>query len=251
MDELLNSDKNSKKLMIIIIIVLIIILSSLSFFFLKKYQNKKENTSSLVASKDFDEIAEEEDSKESEKSSKEDDEPAKIKVDIKGEVNSPGVYEIAKETIVNELINMAGGLTANATTKNINLSRKLSDEMVVIIYSQKELENLKQDEISEDCLNSDVDITPCYEKKKSIVVPSGEASSSSSASAKKDNTSLVSLNSASKEELMTLSGIGEAKAEKIIAYREANGGFKNVEEIMEVSGIGDAIFAKIKDRLTL
>ena len=68
---------------------------------------------------------------------------------------------------------------------------------------------------------------------------------------KDDNTNKVSLNNASKDELMTLTGIGESKALAIIEYRNNNGGFKVLEDIMNVSGIGEAAYNKIKDYITL
>ena len=62
---------------------------------------------------------------------------------------------------------------------------------------------------------------------------------------------MVNLNTASKEELMTLRGIGESRAEDIIHYREAFGGFRSIEDIMNVSGIKNAAFEKIKDSITV
>ena len=61
----------------------------------------------------------------------------------------------------------------------------------------------------------------------------------------------IDINTATMEQLMTLQGIGQAKAANIIAYRESNGGFSAPEEIMNVSGIGEGVYAKIQDKITV
>ena len=77
---------------------------------------------------------------------KETKEIKKIKIDIKGEINTPGVYELTEENNVMDAINTAGGLTNKSDTSNINLSKKLKDEMVIIVYSKQEIINMKEKE---------------------------------------------------------------------------------------------------------
>ncbi len=154
-----------------------------------------------------------------------------FKVDIKGYVKKPGVYEVQEGTIINDLISLAGGLKSGATTDNINLSKKLNSEDVVFVLSKTEL-------------------------KKKESMSTNTQSTFSTSSQTKANTSLelqnkkVSLNMATKEELMTLVGIGEAKAESIIEYRNKNA-FTDIKEILNVSGIGEALYEKIKDNITI
>ncbi len=246
MNEIAYDNKKISKIIIGAIVSLILLIGGgLTYFFLNKYDKKEQNKETIAS---LTEDYKESDEIETKSSPAKEEETPKIKVDIKGAINNPGVYEVDKGTIVNELINMAGGIMSNATTKNINLSRQLQDEMVVIIYTQKELEN-KENEVSEDCYEEDIDISSCYQEQKSIVVPKN--SSSTENEKEVDNETTVSLNNATKEQLMTLTGIGESKALQIIEYRETNGEFKTIDELMNVKGIGQAIFNKIKDRLTL
>ena len=163
-----------------------------------------------------------------------------ITVDIKGMVNAPGVYVMNSSAIINDLINIAGGLKKDGTTSNINLSKKLTDEMVVIISSTKDLKT-KNIVSSIEC--PDYYINGCG--KENDLVGVVENSPSQTKSGK------VSINTGNKEELMTLSGIGESKAMAIINYRTENGPFKELEDLMNISGIGVATFANIKENITL
>lgn len=172
-----------------------------------------------------------------------------IFVEIKGAVNNPGVYEFEEGKRVIDAINMAGGLLKNAYTKNINLSKKLTDEMYIIVYTNYEINKYKEDNdkkeniteeivcASSECICPDITNDACINE--------------SIKEEKEETTSKISINNASKEELMTLTSIGESKANAIIKYREENNGFKSIEEIKNVSGIGDALFEKIKDNVTL
>ncbi len=173
------------------------------------------------------------------------------KVDIKGEVINPGIYSLKVDSRVIDVINKAGGITENADTTVINLSKKIVDEMVIIIYSKEQIANFERTKEMEEYL-----ISKCEQKdenslKNDACISNDVPSSSEGENSKNQQTGKVSLNKATKEELMTLSGIGEAKAEDIIKYREENGGFKTIDEIKNVSGIGDAIFVKIQENITL
>ena len=113
--------------------------------------------------------------------------------------------------------------------------------MVIIIYSNQqvaEFEKTKEIEaqVQDKCIQVDENAI----KNDGCVTDSGAESSTQ-----------ISLNTATKEELMTLPGIGESKSQEIIDYRDAKGGFTSIEELMEISGIGESIFAKIKDYITL
>lgn len=168
---------------------------------------------------------------------------SKIKVDVKGAVKKEGVYELEDGARISDLIKVAGGLKNNASTKYLNLSKKLTDEMVVKIYTDKQIKNMNITyTVQEECKSSTEDISDCA--GASVIIKGDDGSSSST-------TNKVSLNKATKDELMTLSGVGESKALAIIKYREDNNGFSSIEDIMNVSGIGESLYNKIKDFITL
>jgi len=163
------------------------------------------------------------------------------KVDIKGEIITPGIYTLSSNSRVIDVIEKAGGLTENADTSVINLSKKISDEMVIIIYSYAEVEDFKNTKEIEELVQD-----KCLQKDENALENDACITDSSSTT----TLEKVSINTATLEELMTLSGIGESKAQEIINYRETNGNFNTIEEIKNVSGIGDSIFEKIKDNIT-
>lgn len=144
-----------------------------------------------------------------------------------------------------DVIEKAGGLTQIADTTVINLSKKVSDEMVIIIYSVAEVTNYQKTKEKEEQT-----LKICTDNEKEI---KNDACINSKEESKKDSSSpgKININSATKEELMTISGIGEAKAESIIKYRNEHGNFQKIEEIKEVNGIGDGVFAKIKENITI
>ena len=144
----------------------------------------------------------------------EDKHDEKIFVDVKGAVKHPGVFETTKDKRVKDLIEEAGGLLDDADTSTLNLSQKVKAQMV--IYVLKHGEKPKQ-------------------------ISDGGSSSS--------NADVININTANKEQLMKISGVGKTKAEAIISYREKNGDFKKKEDITKVRGIGKATFEKIKDKI--
>ena len=144
----------------------------------------------------------------------EDKHDEKIFVDVKGAVKHPGVFETTKDKRVKDLIEEAGGLLDDADTSTLNLSQKVKDQMVIYVLKHGE----KPKQISDD----------------------GSSSS---------NTDVININTANKEQLMKISGVGKTKAEAIISYREKNGDFKKKEDITKVRGIGKATFEKIKDKI--
>lgn len=216
--------------MVLISLILVIIFSLSS----NKSTNKKEKEIVLTKKKDV---------------KKEDNFKEEYKVDIKGEVNNPGIYTLDKSSRVVDVIEKAGGLSENANTTVINLSKKIMDEMVIIIYSNYEVENFKRTkELEKSLINSCIN---GYESLKNDACIDDSDTEGDDDNDNDNDNSKVSLNNSSKEELMTLTGIGEKKALDIIEYREKNNGFKNIEDIKNIKGIGDSIFDKIKDRLTL
>lgn len=176
------------------------------------------------------------------------EEVVNIKVDIKGAVKNPGVYEVGENSRVSDVIALSGGLTDEADTSVINLSKNVIDEMVIIIYTKDEINEMKKGStsikyIEKECICPKLENDACIEDKIDNV-PLEEESNN-------DLNDKISLNNASLDELMTLDGIGEKKAQAIIDYRNKNNGFKSIEEILEVDGIGSTTYEKIKDRLTL
>jgi len=166
-----------------------------------------------------------------------------IVVEVKGSVKVPGVYEVKKGSRVSDLIHEAGGLLDNADTSIINLSKELEDEIVVVIYNDEEINEMRKGSTSVKYIERQC-VCPILENDACIE----EVISNNSIDNK---TGLVSLNTGTIEELMTLPGIGESKAKLIIKYRDENGGFKKIEDIMNVKGIGESMFEKIKSYIML
>lgn len=169
------------------------------------------------------------------------EESTKLYFDIKGSVKKPGVYEFTKGDKIIDAINKAGGLTKNATTNNLNLSKKLTNEMVIYVFSKNELTTTKAyEQISNasKCKCETIEINNCVDKNTTNESTNNE-------------TSKININTDNKERLMTISGIGSSKADAIIEYRTKNGNFKTTEDIMNVSGISKTIYDKIKDIITV
>lgn len=230
------------KIYLIITFIILFIVSILLYLFYKKEE--------VSASEVIIEEVEEKENKE---------EISSVKVDVKGRVKKEGVYELNSNSRVIDAINKAGGLKENANTEYINLSKKITDEMIIIIYSNDEVSKFKEEEkqiiyieykcecpdnINDSCITKDdVVNTNGIEEKENKTEDNNE-----NAEEKQEN--LVSINKATKEELMTLPGVGESKAKSIIEYREKNK-FEKLEDIMNVSGIGESAYSKIKDLIKL
>lgn len=143
------------------------------------------------------------------------------KVYISGEINKPGVYQIKDEDRLEDLINEAGGLTDKASDKTLNLAQRLDDQMKIYIPNIDEENSLEN------------------------IDPNQSASQSPS-----KTSELININTASKEELMTLPNIGDKRADAIIEYRNANK-FEKIEDIKNVTGIGDKFYEALKDLITI
>lgn len=178
------------------------------------------------------------------------DELGEIYVDVKGEVNSPGVYKLSNNSKVIDAINASGGTKKNANTRFINLSKTLSDGDVIVVYSNKEIDNAKKSNliyVETPCVCEEVKNDACYIENNI----SNDNDLIDEVKTNSDNINKININSASKDELMSLSGIGESKAKAIINYREENGIFNKIEDIINVSGISESLFSKIKESITV
>lgn len=176
-------------------------------------------------------------------------------VDVKGAVKKPGVYEVNDGMMVIDAIKMAGGLKNNAYTSNINLSQKLTESMVIYIFTKTEMKTEPTSEIitNTTCTTQIINVdTPTTIENKPINTTSTTTSTSikNTTSTLSTSSKLINLNTATETELTTLPGIGVSKAKTIIEYRTANP-FNKIEDIKNVSGIGDAAFEKIKDYITV
>lgn len=145
-----------------------------------------------------------------------------VLVHICGEVRTPGVYELTADSRICDVLLLAGGFTADADTEAVNMAAGIEDGMQIVIPTET-------DRTSETTGNS---------SDRTGETPAG-----------KTESQLVNINTADKETLMSLPGIGAGKAEAVIAYREAGGVFKDIKDIMLVDGIKEGVYARIKDKI--
>lgn len=150
-----------------------------------------------------------------------------IYVDIGGEVNSPGVYEVSEGTRLFQVIEKAGGLTEEADIDVINRAEAVYDGQKILIASYEETEGRAK------ATNTD-----------------GSANNSASQTYSADDEK-VNINTADSVTLQTIPGIGPSKADRIIEYRNSEGRFNKIEDIKNISGIGDKTFDSIKKYITV
>jgi competence protein ComEA len=207
-----------RKTLIKILSIVLILLTALIF---RMHYSAAESTS--VEAADTESAVSEEDNSETDESLEVSDE---IYVDIGGAVEKPGVYGVGPDTRLYELIEMAGGLRDDADTNSVNQASFVEDGQKIIIPVRSE----------------DADAA------ENGSIPDNSVTSGSNTDLR--SSGFVNINTAGKEELMTLNGIGEVLADRIIEYRKSSI-FKKKEDIMSVDGIGTSKFDKIKDQIII
>ena len=192
---------------------------------------------------------EEKDKQEDEKDKSLEEEVTKVFVDIKGAVLSPGVYEIEKDKKIIDVVSLAGGLLEEANTTTINLAKKVQNEMVIIVYTNEEINKAMQDG---QAINK-IDNTCVCPKIKNDACINNNTKNEENSESNTDTSiqEIININTATASDFDKLPGIGASKAEAIIQYREEHGNFSRIEDLKEISGIGDALFEKIKDYITV
>jgi competence protein ComEA len=146
-----------------------------------------------------------------------------VVVHIKGEVKNPDVYTLTNQERVKDAIEKAGGITENADIDSINLAEKLYDSQEIYVPLKGSTQNQH----------------------------STSSSSKSSSGKTKNINAPININTATKEQLMMLPGIGESYAQRIIEYRSKNSGFKAKDEIMKIKGIGPSKYEEIKNKIII
>ncbi|MEM5145424.1 helix-hairpin-helix domain-containing protein [Enterococcus faecalis] len=144
-----------------------------------------------------------------------------IYVDIKGAVKVPGIYQLKNQQRIWDALALAGGVSEEADTTQVNYAQKVKDQMII------------------------------YVPKKGESVPQSLETLQGSAPAQQNQEEKINLNTATEAELQTISGIGAKKAQEIIRFRDEQGPFKTVEELKNVPGIGEKTVERLKDMLTV
>lgn len=233
---------------IILIFSLILLSLTITFVLLMKHNYKNDITiyENDVSEKSNSNIMDVDDKKEVE------EEKIYYYIDIKGYVNNPGVYSLEKGKRVVDAINIAGGLKKDANTSLLNLSKEISDQMVIVIYSNseiKEYEKLSETKKQEEKICTDKIVNDACISNSNNNVNNNDIIETKTDDSNK--TLKININTATKEELMTLKNIGESKALAIIEYRTKNGLFKTIDDLKNVSGIGDKLFESIKENIAV
>ena len=201
-----------KKKFVTVVLFVVILLGG---FFLYKVYAKELNYSKEIEKKTEKTVLKTDKKEENKEEKKQED----YVVDIKGEVINPGIYSASKN---------AGGLTRKADTYYLNLSQKVTDQMLIRVSSKYEVNLTRELELKE--------------KEKKLEVKNKKEDAK--------EIKKVSINTASKEELINVAYITENIANLIIE-RRSKALFKNIEELLEIKGIKENTLAKIKENITL
>lgn len=204
--------KGNPKIMIGMVVIGGIILFIASYFILNR-QGEEEVLWETTIETSEDPI--------SEVSITESTEQLEIMVDIKGAVKKPGVYTLSIEARLNELILLAGGFTEEAEIRQLNLAERLSDQQMIYVPNKEELEFKV------------------------------EVAKEPDSSVSQVGDSLVNLNTADSLGLQQLPGVGPAKAQAILTFREENGPFSSVDDLLQISGFGEKTVEKLRGMVSL
>ncbi|SFG13367.1 competence protein ComEA [Lachnospiraceae bacterium C7] len=175
----------------------------------------------------------------------------KVVVYVCGQVNKPGVYELSKGKRLFDAVTMAGGMNDLAAKEFHNLAACLKDGQMIYIPTKEEAKdpNFVGPDNAENIINNANNAT--YGAANNGVSDSTRVGNPVSNSESAISNGKVNINRASKEELMTIKGVGESKAESIIAYRTEHGNFSKIEDLKNITGIKNGIFNKLKDYITV
>ncbi len=225
-DIILNLSKKQKIILSIVISIIFVLV------LIYVYQNLYEEDTEILLTNETNELSPEmnENSNEDSTSLNSNETEETVVVHVIGEINNPGVVTLPEGSRIIDAINMAGGKTEEADLSKINLAYIVEDGTQ--IYIPRINENLNQVNLISDGAGVGVVITDSNVEENEV-------------------NAKVNINTASKEKLETLPGVGETTAQKIIDYREANGKFKTIEDIKNVSGIGDSKYESLKDKITV
>lgn len=217
-------NRKTKKRIKIVAVALFFLSAGIGFFLWSNFYAAKESGAQLTG------VLELTEQELPEKELQEQEEPDKtvlrqenLVVYVCGAVNAPGIYTLSADSRLYEAVALAGGFSSEADPAYHNLARCISDGERIYILSSEE--------------------TKLLSAKQQVAGEEGAERS--------PENGLINLNTATAEQLMELPGIGEAKAKGILDYRAKIGQFTAIEEIMNVSGIGEAMFEKIKDKITV
>lgn len=189
-----------------------------------------------------------------------------ICVFVSGAVEKEGVYRLPEGARVYQAVEAAGGFRADADTSYVNLALILGDEDVIRIPAKEESGadaegsstaegssgGKEENSQSSGKLSGSGKSTDGVNTESFGVIHRGDSGTGTKGDTKGGSGSggLININTASREELMTLPGIGESKADAILEYRKTNGGFGTKEEIMNITGIKEGVYSKIEDKIT-
>lgn len=171
-----------------------------------------------------------------------------VYVDVKGAIKHPGVYKVPNGKRVGDVLSLAGGPLEGADTTQINFAHKLEDQMVIYILKVGESSPIEN---TVGVYGSDDKSDQNEANSAAETISSAQTQTDSTSQDQGGNDGKINLNTASKEQLMQLTGIGDKKADEIIAYRQQNGNFKTIDDLKNVSGIGDKTFEKISSQITV
>ena len=215
--------KNHK--VIVAVLESIMILLVIFLVWLQGAGTSLDKQNDLTSIEDFSSISNTKDSSENSDKSDEKKNTTNVMVDIKGAVNKEGVYSLPENSRVTDLVKLAGGMTEEADKNSVNLAQKLTDEEVIYIVK-----------IGEDI---------------SVINVNSNKETNDGSRSNTDTSGKINLNSATLEDLKTISGIGEKRAQDILAYRDSNNGFTTVDELSNISGIGSKTLEKLKTEVTV
>lgn len=196
-----------------IIIVLVLVVGAFVFFMYRPKQNTFGQTDAILASESAGTSVNSISSQNK-----------KVCVDVKGAVKKPGIYKLSRNARVNEALKAAGGETGDADINQVNLAKQLTDAQVIYIPRQGEK-------------------TP-GSFAENIQSSSGEEAAST-------EQEIVNINTATKDQLRKITGIGDKKADLILQYRQQHGNFNSIDDLKNINGFGEKTVAKLKPSLAV